>query len=83
VVLGSRAVGSDWFQAIINAISQLRARFESTGLKAVHDSAAGGSGLPDYRPQGFGPEFERRLQTLVQDAVDAEARALEDAHRRL
>jgi hypothetical protein len=82
VVLEARAVGSDSLQAIINAISQLRARFARTGLKAVYDCAVDGIGLPDYLPQGFGPEFERHLQALVKREVEAEARALEEAHKR-
>jgi hypothetical protein len=81
VVLEARAVGSDSLQAIVNAITQLRARLSQTGLRAEYEHAFEGTGLPDYLPQGFGVEFERYLKDLVDREVHKRAKALEDAQR--
>jgi hypothetical protein len=84
VFVESRAAGSDSFQAIINAITQLRNRFSGTGLKAAYEEGTlDGTGLPDYLPQGFGYEFEKYLGELVEREVEIRARALVEAHKRV
>jgi hypothetical protein len=82
VFVESRAAGADSLQAIINAIVQLRNRFSGTGLKAAYEGTLDGTGLPDYLPQGFGPEFEEYLGELVEREVEIRARALVEAHKR-
>ena len=53
-----------------------------TGLKAAYEGTLDGTGLPDYLPQGFEPEFEEYLGELS-NARSRSARALVEAHKRV
>jgi hypothetical protein len=79
-VIEDLAIGSDALEAIVNAISRLRAQFSRSGLSACWNEYLGGSGLPAYLPQGFGVEFDRHLEELVKNEVATRARELEAKH---
>ena len=83
VVAEDAANGSDAMEAIVNALAQLRGRFRMSDIRAhYHEEDGDGTGLPAYLWSGFGADFDRRLQELVDKEVEARARELEAAHSR-
>jgi hypothetical protein len=79
VVFEDLATGPDALQAIVNAITRLKAQFDRSGLKAHYDEYSSGTGLPPYIPQGLGKDFDRRLEQLVAAEVEVRVRELEAA----
>jgi hypothetical protein len=77
------AIGSDSLQAIISALAGLRWQFDDGPLHGLLAPAQSwfkdedGPGIPAFVPQGLGSAFDRRLRTIIDDAVRARLRELE------
>jgi hypothetical protein len=79
-IIDDFAVGSDALEAIVNAISRLRASYERCGLQAYWNEHLIGAGLPSYLPEGLGKDFDLHLKQLVDEEVERRARELENRH---
>jgi len=74
-----RAAGDDGLQALQLALSAARRELEPFSGRLTWAGEPGELGLPECVPDYFGGEFRRRVEALVRQESEAEARRLRAA----
>jgi hypothetical protein len=62
--------GEDALQALLVAINCLRNELDKTGLPLIWMSPELGADIPRFVPMGYGREFERRLDGLIEHEIN-------------
>ncbi len=76
-----RVSGGDGIQALQLAFAGLRQALEPFAATLTWTGESGELGLPEPIPDYFGGEFRRRLERLVRQETEREARRLADTAR--